>query len=421
LKQRELPPVAEDAQDIPPEMAHAIISEVKQAAKRPLSTKMVAQQTLQIFETLNARPPGWAATLGLLFVHASAFGLAAVFALAFVFAQRGDLRDLVSNAAMMPKHKLASDAVRAWNEHASPTNAITLVATFGRPQDAAALFATATNQLPPAASLRLFGESVLLALPAGQDELRRQWLTDFQGRTKDVFVDNTNNRTAFSVFCIATDTNAAEAIVKELNGCLDVLPTQYLIPPWQPRDGRTASERAANDLARQTYLKLQNTQMEFYNDSELEALEKNLAAARKQGDDEAENRFQQQLKTLTSTLRSRGLERVRSGGEGAVDAAVFELYTNMNTGENLTNQAVIEDLSQQLAQRMGQPAPAEMRFSAHFGSATRKGLVINVSFVTFYNLEDGPAALTEWLLQKKCIGFRYEFYPGMGSAGNEDE
>ena len=64
LRKRGLPPVSEDAQTIPPETAQAIITEVKKTMPKGRTSRMVADQTLQIFEMLNARPPGWIASIG---------------------------------------------------------------------------------------------------------------------------------------------------------------------------------------------------------------------------------------------------------------------------------------------------------------------------------------------------------------------
>lgn len=111
LRERGLPPALPGEQTIPTGTAQAIIAEVKRATDKPQSNTTIAQQTLQIFETLNARPPGWAATIGLLFIHAASLGAAAVFALVFIVAQRHDLRDLSSGNAEMPDAAPADTAV----------------------------------------------------------------------------------------------------------------------------------------------------------------------------------------------------------------------------------------------------------------------------------------------------------------------
>ncbi len=421
LRKRGLPPVSEDDQNVPPATAQSIIREVKQATGRPQSTKMVAQQTLQIFETINARPPGWAATLGLMFVHAAAFGAAAVFALAFIVAQRGDLRDLISSASSMPKHRLGSGPSPAWSggQAAFAPDNITLVANFAKAGDAAALFEQLTNRLPATAALRLFGESVLLTLPAGQDDVRRQWLDDFQSRTRDVFVDSTNFHAAFSVFCIAPDTNAAQQIVSEFNGYCGTLPGESLVPPWQPQDARPPEDRARNELARQTYLKLQKAQMRSYGDPTLEPLEKKMRTARLQGDQTAVTALREQIKSAMENLTKQNLERVRHGADGPVDTHVVDLFITLNAGNSVTNLVAGNGIRRELARCMGQlplvdgrSAPGDGRFAVHYGSATRKGLAINVSFVLFRSIADGPPALVEWLGEKRCVGFKYDFEPG---------
>ena len=426
LKKRDLPAVSEDDQTIPPATAQTIIGELKQAAGRPQATKIVAQQTLQIFETLNARPPGWGATLGLLFVHAMSFGVAVVFAFVFIIAQRGDLWSLVANASMMPKHKLAAESWPAWSgsQAAFASDNITVTATCDRAADAMARFQDLTNRLPATASVQLFGETVLLSLPAGRDDLRKQWLGEFQGQTKDVFVDSTNYHASFSLTCIAPDTNTAQSIVSELNNYFTTLPDEGLVPPWQPHDLRPPAERARNELARRTYVKLQQAQFEGYDDKELVALEKKLQTALTQGNQSAATTLRQQIKSVTENNAKINVDRVRTGTAGPVDTNVVDLFVSLNASGATTNRAANDKNRRALAQCMGmlpmanEPATALAgRFAAHMGMASRDGLLIKVTFVSFHSIADGPPALAGWLGDKKCIEFRYDFFAGMGSDG----
>ena len=64
LRKSKLPPVSDDDQTIPPATAETIVARVKERFPK-LSNKLAAQHTLQIFENLNARPPGLWASLGL--------------------------------------------------------------------------------------------------------------------------------------------------------------------------------------------------------------------------------------------------------------------------------------------------------------------------------------------------------------------
>ena len=220
LKQRGLPPVAPDDQNIPAETANAIIAEIKKSNSKPQSNKTLAQQTLQIFETINAHPPRWAATTGLLFAHLATLGLAAVFALTFFIGQRADLRNLFTNAASLPKHSLDCGPLPTWSggqpvEKSGATN-LTLVATFAKHAAALTEFQALTQQLPANAALKCFGETLLLSLPGDDDAARKKWLAELQAHTKDVFVDSTNYHAAVSFMCVAPTAVAATNLVATL-------------------------------------------------------------------------------------------------------------------------------------------------------------------------------------------------------------
>src|SRR5262249_6708616 len=96
LRERGVPPGSPDAHTIPPETAVAIIDELQKTSMKGRTSKMVAQQVLQIFETLNARPPGAFATIGLLFTYFVSVGMALVFAGVLLVGSRGDWRGVLT-------------------------------------------------------------------------------------------------------------------------------------------------------------------------------------------------------------------------------------------------------------------------------------------------------------------------------------
>ena len=429
LKQRGLPPTAENIPNVPVETANVIIAEIRKATDKPQSNTAIAQQTLQIFETINARPPGWAATLGLLFVHLTSFALAAVFVLVLVIGQRGSLASFLANAANLPTHKLACGSSPAWigNEfsQSSAKSNLLLVATFRKHAEVEPAYRIVTGLLPANTALKMFGDTLLLSLPPGDDAARKKWLTHLQGLTKDVFVDSTNYHAAFSISCIAPDAKRAEAIVSELDGYFNTLPGESLVPPWQRGDARSQAARAAGELARQTYLKLLGTRFQSFTNAELRALEKQLSVAQKQADQAEVEKLQSQITALSQRLDNDNIECVRSGAVGAVDAPVVDLFVTLNEPQTRTNRVASAALRQQLAKRMGQlPAAdglaASGDFSAHYGSSSRSGLIVNLRWISFDRLDEGPMALADWLCQQGCTALKYDFLAGMGSLSGEE-
>lgn len=90
---RELSSIAlsPDGQTIPVEAADTIIDRLTVAFPQPLPPKLKAQQTLQVFEAVNARPPGVLATLALIGLQGVSFVAAIIFTAVLMFAQQQDL------------------------------------------------------------------------------------------------------------------------------------------------------------------------------------------------------------------------------------------------------------------------------------------------------------------------------------------
>ncbi|MGH8022018.1 MAG: site-2 protease family protein, partial [Limisphaerales bacterium] len=196
MKKQGFVPVSEDDQTIPAATAQAIIAEVRRSNTRPQSNKSIAQQTLRIFEMLNARPPGWSATVGLLFVQCVSIVIAAVFAVAFMLGQNWQFIRFARNFGKPPGHRLAIGQIQTWNgdstDGSSAVARDTVVATFRDPTRARAAFQDMTNRLPAGTELKLFGESLLLSLPAANGDTSKQWLRELSRRSSDAFLDTTN-------------------------------------------------------------------------------------------------------------------------------------------------------------------------------------------------------------------------------------
>jgi hypothetical protein len=65
---------------VPEDVATRIIERIHEAFPKALSNRVAAQYTLQAYESLNARPPGWLGTTALGGVHLASLFLAIVLA-----------------------------------------------------------------------------------------------------------------------------------------------------------------------------------------------------------------------------------------------------------------------------------------------------------------------------------------------------
>ncbi|MDB6122835.1 MAG: hypothetical protein JWQ71_1828 [Pedosphaera sp.] len=419
LKTRDISPASTDDQTIPPATADLIIGEVKKAFPKGVTNKALAQHTLNIFENLNARPPNWLATIAFLFVHGGSVLLAIIFAMIFFVAKQGDLKSFIAAAAAIPQHKLACESVKTWSGTevtGLPTaQQNTLVATFTRRNEAETAFQNFTNRLSANAAAKLFGESMLVTLPVEDDEARKKWLLQLRKQTTNVFVEITNSSTAVSVACIAPTEQVAKEVEEELRGYISVSSTLHLIPPWMPQDARSEEQRKQHRLARQTYAKLLVANAAGYKDPEARSLQTRMAQAQREGDRAELTKLRGEHDKMMKEASKRYIEKLKQEDVQKVDANLIDLYLKL-PAERGTNW--VAEASRTLGPRLGQlPTEADAkaedkRYSSHWGSVSRNGLLLSISWVSFDHVFEGGPAFANWLCTKGCIDLKYDLQPG---------
>jgi Zn-dependent protease len=141
LRREGFMPASPDDQTIPPYAAEVIVAKLKSVMPANVSPKVLAQQTLQVFESLNARPPGVGASFAFVAVHVGSFLLALlVAALVYVNTHPGmfdrarsrpgsgedQVRSVVPNPLCCPNYAFMNDVE-------SVTDCIRIKAVFERP------------------------------------------------------------------------------------------------------------------------------------------------------------------------------------------------------------------------------------------------------------------------------------------------
>ena len=207
LRNLNLPPPLPGEDRIPVATAQAIITALKAALPKGVGNPALAQRTLNVFESLNARPPGVPASLGLLALHGGAFLLALVFGMVVLIGKNGGLGDFVQAAAHQPAHAFQCGHWQNWPVTADgtlPTGKRTvLVATFKKESQAAAVFAEITNQVPAGGRATWFGESVLLALPVTDAPAQTSVLNRLRTQAADFMEAPSNQPVMVNVSFIA--------------------------------------------------------------------------------------------------------------------------------------------------------------------------------------------------------------------------
>ena len=201
-----------DGQMIPIETADAIIGRLDAAAPLPVHDAIKAQQTLQVFESVNARPPGVLGTLALFGVHGGSFVIAMIFFMFFAIAQLADLGE-------SPQNHYECGTSKQWPPLANrlPSGvALTVVATYSSGDLAEAAFEEAKANLPEGAVVTNFGQSVLVTLDAESlqiDEL----VARFESAGATVEIATPTEPLVITVDATFESAEQAESLEKEAN------------------------------------------------------------------------------------------------------------------------------------------------------------------------------------------------------------
>jgi Zn-dependent protease len=425
LRRSSLPLPLPNQNHIPTPTAQAIISAVKSALPNGSSSKTVATHSLAVFETLNARPPGVWATLGLLLLHGGGVLVTLAFGALLIVHNSGGIGDFFNAAAKRPQHLADCEQIRL--HEASPEdsqqNMNTIVTTLATAIMAEKSFAELTNQIPAGGRLLLFGESLLLACPA-DDEIREKWFDEFQSRSTNTFVALSNRPITISLTFLAPDELAATNIELELRDYLDVGGAFQLLPPWSAEAEKP--EFTEFRTARRQWLNIPAQMNVIWEDKGLREMNRKIGAAARRGAAAESDRLNQERQELMQDLQRMTLEVLRSAETN--NPALLDLYAAMEATP-YTNRTEHARLVRQVAAHLGtavdcnnSPDRADPRGTAT-GSVSRHGLLVAVHWASFNDVTSGLPTFAQWLCRKGCEDLRYSLDSGFyfNDGGNSGD
>jgi Zn-dependent protease len=421
-----------DSQTIPEEAARRIIAEIDASYPKRMSDRATARLTLQIFESLNARPPGIFAIVTLVAVHFAAFVVALVFSIVFFVALHAKANQPVipglvpKPVTALPMHSVAANSLRTWHgaKAGASTNATeTLIGTFAGRKKGEDAFQTFTTQLPAETSVQLFGQSLLVMLPA-DPKLEKRWRTALEASCPDVRIDKAKVNTIWSFTTIAHSEEAATLLEHEINRYFSLSRRAFLIPPWSPQ--RLTREQ---QFARTTYAKVDDAQTRLAADPRNEK-ETNSILRQIGKDKEAFVRVRQAFDRIQQETVSQAVTEIRREGDQSVDFKVLDLYADValpkrrGKGKTAQPSAAAEELWRRLGQlplEKGVPQAAADRFSVISGHVERTGSRLRLRWLSFPQVSEGLPAFTQWLNDQHCVDLKYRIERQTNAEDDEAE
>lgn len=414
LRASGMPPTSPDDQSIPPDIAQAIIPRVKAAFPKKSTAKIVAQHTLHVFEIINAHPPGWAATVALGTVYVLGFVVAG--AGAILVAMGPQTARTVTRLYLTPRASLEVAALASENTANSTTGPhSTVIATFDSGTAAQSSFHSLKPRRTEHAALRLFGQSVLVSIPAG-DPAEQRWTATLQPLAGDLLVAAPGTSPPLTITCVTADDESADAIEQEASEFFTVPASFHLIPPWVAADAIDAAERARQRRARQAYLKLQSAGRGVFSDPSLRDKWVQSAAARKAGETARADALRTEADNLVKDARRRDLEQLRDESDGAIDRELLDRYIELV--DTTAPKDLVTATARLLGPTMGQlPAAGDETTAgssprpALGGTVSRAERRVRFDTVRFADVFNDSTALIAWLSRTGCDEFHYQFYP----------
>lgn len=426
LRQEPLPPPVESSDQIPYSLSRIIISALRTVLPKNTNAKVLAQQTLEVYEGLYNRPPSVLATLGLAAAHGGAVFMTLLMAILLIVARQGDMGKFFESAAFQPRQVYKCGTLTRTGSY-DDTNRLTILAQYRTEKAARTAYDGFKAEVTPGnGRITCFGPLLLLTQPGNDDDARRKWIKQFETGATNVFVENTNLAVSVRVQCLLPDTNEVTRVMKELETYFSAPNYMHLIPPWDPEDFRSLPVKREHERALSTFNKLNEVDFNVTKDAEWSRLNKEASAARRRGENEEAQRLQEQLRTRMGILQKQAQAAVIAKDrelDQEVVTAMQNLPQNYYTNKNY--QYAVMDL----AGRMGQlpltdhtPVPGARKYSVRFGGASKAGLILNIPYLTFDRIDDGLPALAEWLCKQGARDIKFDVSSSVVSAHElEDE
>jgi Zn-dependent protease len=415
-----LPPPLPGEDRIHPQTAHAIITAVKTAVPKATSNKMLAQHTINVFETLNARPPGVLVTLAFLFTHGAGVVLSVVFGMLLVVNMHGGLGNFFKAAVRLPQYHYDCGTSQTWQGRdlqATKFDANNLlVVTLEEAPAAATAFTDLTNRLPQTAGLTQFGHSLFLKLPVSDDDAREKWFDEFQSLATNATVLVSNSAVMVNLSFLAPTAAAATNLAQTLECSLLGVAGMHLIAPWSPEARQPGYD--AKLAARRQWQRIDEELSEIWTNAGVKELQKKSGAAYQRGARAEATRLQEEQQKLVKELQAQLRERLGADTEKGVDRELLALHAQLEQLD-YTNRTERIALLRQVAAKLGEvaydgdhPAPNALAQTASFGTVSQTGLLIELNWMTLPDAAVGLPLLAEWLCEQGCSTVKYQFQPG---------
>lgn len=424
LRYEDLPQPLPEEDTIPPQTAKVIISSIKPELPKSTTNKALAQYTIDVFETLNAEPPGVVGTLTLMAVQAIGLVMALGFGVMLMAIHPGGFVDAIKGMETQEMHPYRCGEMVQWRGAQASSDAKAkrslIISTYAQQTNAIAEFTTLTNKLPADARLMLFGHSLLLSLPEHDKESRDKWLNALRHKSERAFEVSTNNVFSLNLQFVPSTKESTDEIADLAESYFELPSAMLLVAPWSPE--ANGSEFESYLQQRDDWKRIDEATAKVWDEPEMKSLNRKITAAYQRKSPKERKELEKQREKLTAELGDRIRARLRTNDTAAVKAELLDLHEKL-AHVPFTNEVERSAIQREVGVHLGSikpPTNADGKFldplGASSGSLSHDGLALNMYWVMLNDPETSLPVLVEWLCRHKCQTVKYSLQGGYDSG-----
>ena len=417
-----------DGESLPVPAAITIIDAIRRTDRATRTPASLAQETLAVFERLNATPPNLLTSLGLLATYA---GIFIVILLGFVG------YTLSKHGGSALSYRPGEDAAWSRGPGRIPwTERYDVVGNFPDSAAAEAAFANLTNQ--PFSSVTHFGQSVFVTVPRKDAATALDSVTkaSAQPLSSWVTIDGGNRMMqGFTISATSPSTAAGAAIVDALDSYAEIKnqlsPAFVPAPPWALPTGTSADRIRDDQRVRYTWKVISEIKGLTAKDPTVAKITKDYGQAVKMNDTARAHDLRQAMRTQQRDLMVQKLESYIAKGGDSFDIPLLKLELDRDradqpAGKADANSTTGDPISMLLTNRVlmltgNDAAVADSSIPSSFGSATTKGTRIKLKIQTL-NAAACVPMVAHWLVSQGFSDLHYEITPvAVASVDDSDE
>jgi Zn-dependent protease len=325
LKREGVQREAEPDGNIPPETATRIIEGVEMATRHAATPQIVATHSLQVFETLNATPPGVIASFLFAAVHGLALFVAVVAGSVLTIEQQSSFEEFVELAMSAPQYSYICETAETWKSAnwvpGSADEKLLLVAHRSTTHLAADEFTKLSGAPPAAGKLTRFGQTLLVDVKDAKS--RDAWETRLLAGGGVL----PRGRVSVRVHCSLPSVKRAE---KSMQDCKDYIKRfvspDWLVPPWSHPENLTDAGLEQRRLARRIFQRVRDQEQELGADASVgESFAKNIAKTALTNDQQRVDELTEQLRKEQLANLTNAIKELRSSVSNPVENQVLDL------------------------------------------------------------------------------------------------